>query len=284
MNIKKIIYFLLAFILLGCQQTPSNQQTTFIPQYDGRYGTAGYIKDKTLIISIFTDDMNSKWNEQNQEDINMKNQTLQYLITACQWISEQVKAYNCQSQFIYDWKTNPDLLYQTHFDEELVRYDISQYDNQCQYIKNTINSDELKKKYQAENVIYIFFFNTDYSNEVNPWSLKYESTNHVDIEIINMFAKFDAIMAPPATYAHELLHCFGAYDYYYENSCIPQTYVDYQLKSHSNDIMYIVNDENFITNEFSALDAYYIGLIDQCDEVDQWNLGKSDYLNQNASR
>ena len=100
----------------------------------------------------------------------------------------------------------------------MVRNDISQYDNQCQYIKNAINSDELKKKYQAENMI----------------------------------AKFDAIMAPLAAYAHELLHCFGAYDYY-ENSCISQTYVDYQLNSNSNDIMYTVNDENFITNEFSLL-------------------------------
>ena len=102
MNIKKIICLLLAFILLGCQQTTSNQQTTLIPQYDGCYGTAGYIKDKTLIISIFTDDMNSQWNEQNQEDINMNNQTLQYIITACQWIYEQVEAYDCQSQFIHD--------------------------------------------------------------------------------------------------------------------------------------------------------------------------------------
>ena len=102
MNIKKIICLLLAFILLGCQQTTSNQQTTLIPQYDGCYGTARYIKDKTLIISIFTDDMNSQWNEQNQEDINMKNQTLQYIITACQWNYEQDEASDCQSQFIHD--------------------------------------------------------------------------------------------------------------------------------------------------------------------------------------
>lgn len=67
-----------------------------------------------------------------------------------------------------------------------------------------------------------------------------------------MITKFDAIMAPLAAYGHELLHCFGAYDYY-ENSCISQTYVDYQLNSNSNDIMYTVNDKNFITNEFSLL-------------------------------
>ena len=78
--------------------------------------------------------------------------------------------------------------------------------------------------------------------------------------------------------AHEIMHCFGAYDLYYASSAIPQAYVDHCRITDSNDIMYTVSLGTTIPQLFTQLDAYYLGLVDSCDEVDTWGLGKSSFL------
>ncbi len=80
----------------------------------------------------------------------------------------------------------------------------------------------------------------------------------------------------PCTYAHEMLHCFGAYDLYYSNSDIPQEYVDHLAEIGSEDIMYMVYDSEEIHNELGEPDAYYVGLCDTCDEVEEWGLPLAD--------
>ena len=51
-------------------------------------------------------------------------------------------------------------------------------------------------------------------------------------------------------------------------------YIDYVDEFRNNDIMYSVNSTKEITNIFSDIDAYYVGLIDECDDVTKWNLRK----------
>ena len=83
----------------------------------------------------------------------------------------------------------------------------------------------------------------------------------------------------PATFAHEMLHCFGAYDLYETNqySPIPQKYVDYLMSHKPNDLMnhcyYSASD--IVTVEFSEVDAYYVGLTDTCAAKKKWGLGES---------
>ena len=83
---------------------------------------------------------------------------------------------------------------------------------------------------------------------------------------------------PAATFAHEILHAFGAPDLYLKNSRIPQEYVDYCNETKSNDIMFTINLGSSISVFFSDLCAYYVGLKDTCSEVDTWGLGKSERL------
>ena len=82
-------------------------------------------------------------------------------------------------------------------------------------------------------------------------------------------------MQSAATFAHEILHCFGAYDLYYASKTIPQAYVDYCKQSNSKDIMYTINLGKEIRMTFTELCAYYVGLIDTCETVEIWGLGKS---------
>lgn len=65
-------------------------------------------------------------------------------------------------------------------------------------------------------MVYFFLFNTPYEHTPNPWSLGFLSSPDYDIEYVNLYIRFgDVFDAPPATYAHEILHAFGAPDLYY---------------------------------------------------------------------
>ena len=101
--------------------------------------------------------------------------------------------------------------------------------------------------------------------------------HNLDIDIVNIFPENDKYIIPPATYAHELLHTFGAPDLYFENAIINQSYVDYLIENDSDDIMFKVTDTSVIIDDFSDLDAYYVGLIDIHPDVDKWGLGESEH-------
>ena len=66
---------------------------------------------------------------------------------------------------------------------------------------------------------------------------------------------------------------------------ITEEYLDYLNKTNSNDLMFTntnlrtgVYDYERVTNEFTDLDAYYVGLIDQCDTVNEWGLVESEHV------
>ena len=51
-----------------------------------------------------------------------------------------------------------------------------------------------------------------------------------------------------------------------------------EIEIDSSDIMAKVYYGDEITNEFSKLDAYYVGLIDESSDVTKWNLGLSEHI------
>lgn len=57
---------------------------------------------------------------------------------------------------------------QRKFTETLVRADGSMYDVQAGYIQENIPTEELKRAYDADNVVYFFFFNTPYEGTPVP--------------------------------------------------------------------------------------------------------------------
>ena len=244
----------------------------------GSLGSADKMEGTTLIVTIMANDALSSW--PNGVDDTMQ-RMLRYQGVACRWLTDRASEYGVTANFIYDWSVNSDLLYQRTFEEELVRYDGSMYGVQKQYLVDEVPVASLMQKYQANNVIFMFFLNTDYSNEVNPWTIHYHDvagSRSVDYEFMNIFVKFDNVETPPSTIAHEMLHCFGAPDLYYANELIPQEFVDYCASSGTRDIMYTVALGDEITDWFTGLDAYYVGLNPYSMQVDEWNLGPSQHF------
>lgn len=241
--------------------------------YGGINGTADKLEGKTVIISIYANELTYKWNYDNEEDNNTINDTLDNIKIATEYLTKQAEKYNKNAEFIYNWQKYSDLKYQANFNEDIVSNYKDNYVTQREWIVNNIDIDKIIDKYSADNLLVMYFFNTDSTNTsiTSTYSM-------YDIDVIDVFIENDRYIIPTATYAHEILHTFGAPDLYFENAKITQEYVDYLKDNNTNDIMATVNYGKEIINSFSDLDAYYVGLIDNCDEVDKWNLGISDNI------
>ena len=272
-----ILFIVLCLLCTSCNKTKNlNNNSTKKDiheeiEYSGINGTADTIMGKTVIISIYANDTVTNWNT--DSDNTKINDTLNNLKIATDYLVKQVNSYNKEALFIYDWNNFDDIKYIANFDVDIVNNYKDNYDTQREWIVNNIDIGNIKKKYAADNLVFMYFFNTDDTNT------SITSTyNRLDIDIIDVFPVNSNYTIPPATYAHELLHTFGAPDLYYANEIINQEYVDYLIEIDSNDIMAKVNYGDEIINEFSNLDAYYVGLIDESSDVTKWNLGLSEHV------
>ena len=265
--------------VISYSDTSSEPYNQYVSFYDGGQGSAGSLRGRTVIVSIFTDDAGTSWNANSQEDNEMIYDTLDNLSISTAYLTEQAARYGSDAEFIWDWELYPDLYYTASFEESLVTEYGDMYNVQNEWVEKNVHTETLRNTYSADNVIYFFFFNTDYTNQVNPWYLGYSCSPDYYIEFCNIYIRFDDyFLTKPASYAHEMMHCFGAHDLYYANEFIPSEYVEHLESIYTNDIMYTVCDSKEIFNDFSDLDAYYVGITDHCDEVEKWGLAISEHM------
>ena len=73
-------------------------------------------------------------------------------------------------RFLYDRTADPDLRHDASFSELLVREDGGMYEVQADYVRENIDSDALRQKYHADNVVYFSCSIRPYEHTPNPWS------------------------------------------------------------------------------------------------------------------
>ncbi len=241
------------------------------------HGSAHTLDGKVAIVSIFANDTTCRWNNNSAADRQAKTKTVSNLGIAAQYLTQQAARYGKNVSFVYDWRTYSDLAYNAVFNVKLVRPDGSMYYEQNEWMLSNIDIPALVKKYQVNSILFMFFFNTPYSSDVNPWTIGHTSGDYIKLEFVNLYIKFKNFDTPTATYAHEIMHTFGAHDLYYANSWIPQAYVDHLSSIKSEDIMFTVYSSEQIRNLFSDLDAYYVGIASRPYEANVWSLGKSEF-------
>jgi len=255
----------------------TSQESDNEPDIDPNHGSAVTLEGKIIIVSIFANDSSSNWKIKSSKDKNLMKDTIKNLKTATKYLSKQAKRYNKKLSFVYDWAKNDDLVYYADFDINLVNLEDGWYRAQDSWIKNNVRTKELLNKYGADGIIYMFFFNTDYSNKSRSCTTDHTNEDFVLYEFINIYLKYNGYKMRPPAYAHEILHAFGAPDLYYSNKWIPQKYVKELERTNSKDIMFSVYDSNKITNKFTDLDAYYVGIAPRPAVADKWSLGKSEH-------
>lgn len=250
-------------------------------------GTANTPEGTTIVISVFASDVNYSWDTDSAEDLATISRIDGYLKIATDYLTEACAAYDAEADFIYDFQTNDDLAYFADFEADTTLNDCEEAEY-CmdQLIDSEIDTEALKEKYDADNIIYFMFVNTDEDNQGISCTRNYYEGVPRPYEIIFLFNIDYGQENCPAVFAHEMLHTFGALDLYSENEDyqITQEFVDWMQENAPNDIMYSCSDletgsylYDRITNEFTELDAYYVGLTDSCEIVNQFNLGASQH-------
>ncbi|HEX3078252.1 MAG TPA: hypothetical protein VHQ24_15445 [Lachnospiraceae bacterium] len=234
-------------------------------------GSAGYLSGKSLLISIYVRTDDKEWTP---SEMTYSKESID---EAARWIEKQGEAYGQKVELIYDIDANSDLMY---YQDISFRIDSDSDNNNTElyyiynldWIEKNIPTQELKEKYNVDSIGYIFF--------VNDWGTSYAYPHYVENgtdyyeEMCTLFLHDSSLPSEyetPATYAHEILHLFGAIDLY-EDAC-PDEITEYVEETYPLEIMYdtyvegLLDDISSGSKVVSPITAYMIGWEDNIDEL-----------------
>ncbi|MCR5657035.1 MAG: hypothetical protein K6G06_06195 [Butyrivibrio sp.] len=252
---------------------------------DSSRGSAVTPDGKTVVVSIFVSEHKYKWDYDSDSDKEKISDINKYLGIAGDYIEDVVHDYGKEAEFVTDFVENPDLMYTVTLDEDMTNTDY--VDSPAwEYIDSNVASEEIKEKYQADNVIYFMLFNTNKKSDSISCTRNWYTGMDYPYEVVYLYNMDYGMTNCPAVYAHEMLHTFGAPDLYQvsKDFQIHKDFVNYVEENLPNEIMLTCSDYRTgeydyekVTNEVSDLTAYYIGLIDDCDIVNEHHLAFSEH-------
>lgn len=250
-----------------------------------RYGSSGRLEGRIAVVTILTNDTVSTWKLGEEQDFKRYSRVYNNLKIGCSWISQACQEYGREVEFVWDWVEHKELIYRTTLNREIASDYAGAYKDMQSYVGNCVDSDRIKKDLDANGIIYMVCVDTPSTNTTASSTFSWKRNSPCEDEMCFMLMDYKGQINAPATFAHEILHTFGAPDLYYAGkNGISQDYVDYAKASGTNDIMRVTwnLDSNYyvydrVCNEITDITAYYLGLTDYSQTVEEWGLGESDY-------
>ena len=266
--------------------------------YDFAGGTAKNMDGNIAIVSVFVTAEEFPW------DFNeiMETEAFQYYLNdlniAINYLTEEAQKYGKSPNFIWDWSEYEGLCSYSATDLIEPIKGKGNFGMAWQHIATEIDTAAILEETGAEQIIYIFVYNTPTDYEVvgdnkGPYCQTYAPNEGNDTDtpdppyetIYLTMGYYDGQpqWLNPATIAHEILHAFGAPDLYKATGeyGITQEYVDYINENELNDIMRCpeTGEANYdgISSEITDITAYYVGLADSSETVDQWGFEPSEH-------
>jgi hypothetical protein len=237
-----------------------------------KLGSAKILEGDNILLAVFVDINGDKWTEKEKEYCK---DSLEEAVT---WIEKEGEVYGKQIHFIYDMSQESDLLYYQSIDfavesdtEETNQYTYYRYNKL--WIRENLNIESIKEKYGTDSIGYLFFLKDEGTSYT--YSHYMEDRNFNKEEMCTIYLGDSSnygLYENPATYAHEILHLYGALDLY-EGAC-PEDINDYVTDIYPYDIMLSTYTETLIPSEnkgtkiISPITAYMLGWIDNIDELD----------------
>lgn len=293
------LLFLVVMCLSGCRESASKEQVKVIQNtplqatakpydkkdlFSEKHGSADKLSGNIVVVSIFVNDIATKW--ENTDDMDC---ALKYLGIAAEWLEAEASKYGSNAKFLYDWRENKDFFSFAQMDADLMNEDDERDIVLWEYIANNVDFEKLVNKYQADNIVFMVFLNTPFSQLATSNTRSYYEGMKYPYEMCFIYNMVNGEQQCPAVYAHEILHTFGAPDLYSvddngDNYGVTKKFTKYLAREKSNDIMFTTYDAetdeayyDWISNEFSELDAYYVGLTDRSILAEKWGLDKSQH-------
>ena len=258
--------------------------------YDNHLGTAKEkeLEGKIAVVSIFVNDATTGWNFESEADQQLDALIYKDLEIATDYLENVSKSYGKDVEFIYDWEQYPELAVDldiTDIDYREVDSNYNQFYNAgSNSIDQNVQTAKILSDVGADQVIYMMYFNTPETNTITSTTF-FCHDSEFTYEICFMFMNCEGYLECPSHFAHEMLHTFGVPDLYTAvDYGITQEYVDYAANSGLNDIMRINDDPetglyvyDSIPNEVTDITAYYAGLTDYSETVNEWGFAPSQH-------
>lgn len=267
----------------------------FLPGYadfdaftERHLGSVGLVTDKTVLVSIYLNEPDYTWNE---EDIAYTRKLMQI---GYGFIEDEVAKYGAKAELIFDSEANPDLYYELDIDENIPVYVTTEQEREIddkvdEWLTN-IPTPDLMKKYEADSIGFLFFISHE--------GCSYSSMHFIDdgkktwdeccmLYLRDMYSK-TLDFETPAVFAHELLHLFGAEDLYKDAKVFEKETYSYANSTYPNEVMintyetiggkYVTYPDK-VVQEISPLTAYMIGanqdesVVESCPELKKEEIG-----------
>lgn len=243
-----------------------------------RYGSVAQLQDPTILVSIYLNDAatGSVWTRE------ARARTQQQVAMAVDWITEQAAGYGVTPQLYYDDGTEDSELCYTYSVQARLRGGVDSEESnafldEMDALCATVDTIDLHERFGTDRIGFLLFLPVSGTS----FTMAHYAEDGLDFyhEYCCLY-RYDAYAMQaepesPATYAHEILHLFGAPDLY-EGSADP--YVDGELtayveQTYPDDIMLSTYDADG-NNQYTSIDkvispltAYCIGLADSCPEL-----------------
>ncbi|WP_455502347.1 hypothetical protein [Gemmiger sp.] len=262
--------------------TPTPEPTPTFTEEQKAYGSAALLTDDTVLVNVFLNDAahGETWDAEGRADAVRRTQM------AVDWITEQAEKYDASVDLIFDRSEDGSdaTLTRSYLLQNAVRggensTESAAFLDEMDTLCESLAADSRLAAYGAKHIAFLFFLPVSgtsftmahYADDGENFYYEYSCLYRHD-------AYTDGEDESPATYAHEILHLFGAPDLYEGSS---DAYVDdaltaYMEALYPDDIMLSTYEADgtsrfdAITKEISPLTAYCLGLTDTCEALEQF--------------
>lgn len=242
-------------------------------------GSASYIWDRTIVYSIFVNEEEDVWT-QNEKDYMLRTCTIAY-----DFLKKELKdKYDTDVDLVYDWKVNPDLSHEVRIFEEIPAYVTSKEESHIDELEDgwiaDLDISSLLQKYEAQSIAFLYFI----PHEGCSYSSMHFLADGPETWNEGCLLYLEDMYSPtfeyetPTVFAHELLHLFGAEDYYPSAEVFSKQTYSTLASICENDLMYqtfatidgvYTTFPDEVYNEITPVTAYLLGIYDESavDEV-----------------
>lgn len=230
-------------------------------------GSVRLLEGSTILVSIFVDDGESTWDANSMKAVRGK------LGVATDFISAQAALYDVQASFIYDFEQEPTLFLKKTY-KDAISYDGQDFwaANKVidEWVVQEVHSKVLLNKFGAKNIGYLVFFNKPGLSYSNVYYMNYDDSLYHEKSILFSQNYQTEKEESAATYAHEILHLFGAVDLYKMNydDGITGEFITHVKTEYPSEIMYASSGTaKQITQKISPITAYFLGWLEDLPEL-----------------
>ncbi len=255
-------------------EEPAQEAFSMQPITDIPIGSATYLGGESIIVVIYLDDNSdytSPWSESDVEKAN------EHLDVAVDYMVEQGELYGQDVVIHYQDEA---LHYYADIDADIEGHDEYQTNSEVNnWMIQNIDAQAIMDEYQTNSIGYLFLVNGSGISFCYPYEEGDDDEWFREKCYVYLYDLYgEDQYENPATYAHEIMHMFGAVDLYDEfpEDGVTRDVVEYTIEEYPMEIMYTTytEDEGYsygsIPNYISDITAYCLGWIDHCEEVDMF--------------